>query len=84
MVKLAKYNVNAALAVVDGTLATDLAIHRFDEPTRTKAYLFSVNGALGRQFAIIVGELEKKTGRFKYKRTRIVLEQLRGACIGLR
>jgi hypothetical protein len=75
MVKSAKYNVNSALAVVDGTLATDLAIHRFDEPTRTKTHLFSVNGSLGRQFAIIVGDLDKKTGRFKNNRTRIVLEQ---------
>lgn len=67
-----KYDCNLALAVVNGLLKRELDILSSNAPSRTKAHLFSVSG---KQFAIAVGDLLKATGRFKTKRTRIVLER---------
>ncbi|MDO9013268.1 MAG: hypothetical protein Q7U84_00600, partial [Polynucleobacter sp.] len=67
-----KYDCNLALAVVNGPLKRELDILSSNAPTRTKAHIFSVSD---KQFAIAVGDLLKATGRFKTKRTRVVLER---------
>jgi hypothetical protein len=70
-----KYDSNDAMEVINCSLATELSIHSFNGPKRkSKTFLYSVNGPLGRQFALIVGNLEPETGRFSTKQSRIVLE----------
>lgn len=63
------------MQVVDGPLAKELAIHRFDEITRSKAQLFAVGGATGRQFAIVLGNTDVATGFHPAQQTRVVLEK---------
>ncbi len=83
MVTAISYDSNDAMEVINGSLATELSIHSFNEPKRkSKTFLFSVNGPLGRQFAIIVGNLDPETGRFSTKQTRIVLEQCNVPVLG--
>lgn len=64
-----------ALNVIDGPLAAELGIHRFDAPSRSKAQLFSVGGPLGKQFAIVLGNTDVSLGYHPAKRTRIVFER---------
>jgi hypothetical protein len=75
MVQNHKYAANEALKVIDGSLANELSIHRFNKKTRTKAQLFAVNGAIGRQFGIVVGDTDVKTGHHLAQQTRILLER---------
>lgn len=70
-----KYAANEALKVIDGPLADELGIHRFNEKTRSKAQLFSVKGMLGRQFGIVLGNTDAKTGHHPAQQTRILLER---------
>jgi hypothetical protein len=70
-----KYEVIKALKVIDGTLASELNIHRFDNAKRSKAQLFAVNGAMGRQFGIVVGDTDVETGHHPAQQTRILLER---------
>ena len=70
-----KYPAMAALDVVDGPLAKELGIHRFDSRGRSKAQLFAVRGALGKQFAIVLGATDVATGLHPAKQTRILLER---------
>lgn len=69
------YHANEALKVIDGQLTSELSIHRFDEKTRTKAHLFAVNGPLGRQFGVVLGNTNVQTGHHPAQQTRIVLER---------
>lgn len=73
MAKVIKYAAKDALKVIDGPLRDELAIHRFNEKTHSKAQLFSVNGALGRQFGIVLGNTDVKTGEHPVQQTRILL-----------
>ena len=75
MAHIHKYAVNEALRVINGSLFSELRMYRFDEPTRTKVHLFSVNGKAGRQFGIILGDTDAKTGHHSAQQTRIVLEK---------
>lgn len=75
MVKSLKYAAKDALDVIDGHLTNELGIHRFDVKTRTKAHLFAVNGPLGRQFGIVLGDIDVTTGKHRAQQTRILLER---------
>lgn len=70
-----KYAAKDALAVIDGVLTNDLSIHRFDKPTRTKSHLFAINGALGKQFGILLGNTNIQTGHHPAEQTSIVLQR---------
>lgn len=74
MTKSLKYSANDALGVIDGPLSRELNIHRFDAKTRTKAQLFGVNGPLGKQFGIVLGDTDVRTGHHPAQQTRILLE----------
>lgn len=75
VVKFPKYAAKEALEVIDGELAGELTIHRFDAKNRTKAHLFAVNGPLGQQFAIVLGNTDTNTGHHPALQTRILLER---------
>lgn len=75
MAKTVKYPASNALAVIDGDLTRELAIHRFDPPTRTKAHLFAMGGAFGRQFGIVLGNTDVNTGKHPAQQTQILLER---------
>jgi putative restriction endonuclease len=64
-----------ALSVIDGSLAAELAIHRFDEPSRSKSQLFAVGGPFGKQFAIVLGNTDVSSGYHPAKRTRLLFER---------
>lgn len=64
-----------ALRIIDGSLAAELAIHRFDEPSRSKSQLFAVGGPLGKQFAIVLGNTDVSSGYHPAKRTRLLFER---------
>ena len=75
MASALKYAAHQALKVIDGPLTAELAIHRFDRKTRTKAQLFAVKGPLGRQFGIVLGDTDVQTGHHPAQQTRILLER---------
>jgi histone H3/H4 len=64
-----------ALNVIDGPLAAELGIYRFDAPGRSKAQLFSMGGPLGKQFAIVLGNTDVSSGYHPAKQTRLVFER---------
>lgn len=72
---VSKYPAREALQVVDGPLAKELSIHRFDAISRSKAQLFAVGGATGRQFAIVLGNTDVETGFHPAQQTRVILEK---------
>lgn len=70
-----KYHSDDALKVIKGPLMTELSIHAFNDDSRSKTHLFAVKGACGRQFAIVLGDMDKFTDRYERQQTRIVLER---------
>lgn len=64
-----------ALNVIDGPLAEELGIHRFDVRNRSKAQLFAVGGALGKQFALVLGNTDVSSGYHPAKQTRLLFER---------
>lgn len=70
-----KFAANDALKVINGPLFSELSMHCFNEPTRTKAHLFSVGGRYGKQFGIILGNTDVATGIHPAKQTRILFEK---------
>ena len=70
-----KYAANDALNVIHNHLLDELKLFRFNEPTRTKAHLFGIGGRHGRQFGIVLGEIDKTTIHFTAQQTKIVLEK---------
>lgn len=52
-----------ALDAIDNQLVRLLDLHRFDLATRTKTRLFSIGSAQGKQFALIIGDLNPATKR---------------------
>ena len=70
-----KYHSDDALKVINGELSAELGVHQFNDENRSKAHLFAVNGALGRQFAIVLGDFDEETGRYARQQTRLVLER---------
>lgn len=69
------YPAHEALQVIDGALAAELGIHRFDTPNRSKAQLFAMGGPRGRQFAIVLGNTDVKTGYHPAKQARLLFER---------
>jgi len=73
-----KYPAQSAIEFIDGTLIKQLpVIQRIDAADRSKAHLFEL-GKGGKQFAVIVGDMNKATGKFGTQQTRILLEALPG------
>ena len=73
-----KYPAQSAIEFIDRTLIKQLPmIQRIDAFDRSKAHLFEL-GKGGRQFAVIVGDMNKATGKFGAQQTRILLEALPG------
>jgi hypothetical protein len=70
-----KFATNDALKIIDGPLSRELPIHRFDKLERTKVHLFGMGGPSGRQFAIVLGNTDAKTGHHPAQQTRILLER---------
>lgn len=64
-----------ALNVIDGPLAAELGIHRFDVRTRSKVQLFAVGGPLGKQFALVLGDYDVSSGEHLAKQTRLLFER---------
>jgi hypothetical protein len=64
-----------ALDLIDGPLAAELGIHRFDTRARSKAQLFAVGGALGKQFALVVGDYDVPSGAHRARQTRLLFER---------
>ncbi|TVT50506.1 MAG: hypothetical protein FHP94_03210 [Denitromonas halophila] len=75
MAVLFPYPAHDALQVIDGPLARELSIHRYDGPKRSKAQLFGMGGPLGRQFAIVLGNTDVVTGYHPAKQTRMLFEK---------
>lgn len=74
-----KYPAQSAIEFIDGTLVKQLpAIQRIDGVSRSKAHFFEL-GHGGKQFAVIVGNVDERTGKFDSQQTRILLENLPGA-----
>jgi len=73
-VSINKYPAQSAIDFIDGTLVKQIpAIQRIDGKDRSKAHLFELGGG-GKQFAVIVGDKNKDTGKFGIQQTRILLE----------
>jgi 5-methylcytosine-specific restriction protein B len=73
-VSINKYPAQSAIEFIDGTLVKKIpVIQRIDEVDRSKVHLFEL-GKGGKQFAVIVGDLNKVTGKFGAQQTRILLE----------
>lgn len=62
-----------ALDAIDSQLVRLLDLHRFDLETRTKTRLFSIGSPQGKQFALIIGDLDPVTKRPMVNQTVIVL-----------
>ena len=62
MVAILGFPAQEALNVIDGPLADELGIHRFDVRSRSKAQLFAVGGPLGKQFALVLGNTGVSSG----------------------
>jgi hypothetical protein len=73
-IKPVKYPAAHALRIIDGNLANELNIHRFDDRTRSKVQLFALGSREGKQFAIILGDTDAETELHSRKQTRIILE----------
>jgi hypothetical protein len=73
-----KYSAQSAIEFIDGTLVKQIpAIQRIDGVTRSKAHFFEI-GKGGKQFAVIVGNADERTGKFDRQQTRVLLEHLPG------
>jgi len=70
-------SLSAALALdaIDSQLVRLLALHRFDPGTRTKTRLFSIGSPQGKQFALIIGDLDPVTKRPMCGQTVVVLPE---------
>ncbi|SOY48514.1 HNH endonuclease [Cupriavidus taiwanensis] len=75
MTTIVKFPAGQALDVIDGPLASELGIHRFDGHDRSKAQLFAIGGPKGKQFAIVLGNTDIQTGQHPAQQTRILLER---------
>jgi 5-methylcytosine-specific restriction protein B len=73
-VSINKYPAQSAIEFIDGILVNQIpAIQRIDGTGRSKVHLFEL-GKGGKQFAVIVGDISKDTGKFGAQQTRILLE----------
>lgn len=70
-----KLPVQKALDLVYGTLVRELPFSPLDKSARSKAHFFEV-GKGGKQFAVVVGDADKSTGKYAKLQTRILLEEL--------
>ena len=74
-----KYPAQSAIEFIDGILVKQIpAIQRIDGVNRSKAHFFEL-GHGGKQFAVIVGNADERTGKFDSQQTRVLLEGLPGA-----
>lgn len=64
---------NEALEIIEQVAVRELGVLRRDPVTRTKAQIFEVAPS-GKQFALMVGDIDKNTGRFSRKDITVVLE----------
>lgn len=71
---MTKFPAHRALRLLDDSLVEELGARRLDLPSRTKAQIFEISPG-GKQFALIVGDVNKRTGHFSKQATRIVLEE---------
>ncbi|HTF19374.1 MAG TPA: DUF3883 domain-containing protein [Chryseolinea sp.] len=71
---ISKFPVQQALDFIDGTLINELLFSRIDKATRSKTHFFEA-GTGGKQFAVVVGDVDNKSGKYKPKQTRIFLEE---------
>lgn len=70
-----KYPAQSAIDFIDDVLIKKIPlIERIDDATRSKVQFFEL-GHGGRQFAVMVGDLDKQTGKFDVQQTRILLEE---------
>lgn len=66
----------AAIDLIDNVLTDELpCIQRMDGRERSKAHFFEL-GPRGKQFAVVVGDLDETTRRFDAQQTRVLLEAL--------
>lgn len=73
---VSKYPAQAAIEFIDEVLSKQIPlIQRIDGVTRSKAHFFEL-GRGGKQFAVIVGNADERTGKFDSQQTRILLEDL--------
>lgn len=72
---MTSFSAHDALVYIDDELAKELPFQRIDPPSRSKTQFFSVPPS-GKQFALVVGDVEAATGHFGRKEVRIVLEAL--------
>lgn len=76
-----KYPAQSAIEFIDGTLVKQIpAIQRVDGVNRSKAHFFELGNG-GKQFAVIVGNADERTGKFDSQQTRILLEDLPGEIV---
>lgn len=76
---ISKLSAQATIQFVDETLAQEMPeILRIDSPTRSKAHFYEI-GKSGKQFAVIVGDANKQTGKFEIQQTRVLLEEMPGS-----
>ena len=65
-----------ALDLIHGQLGNKLNVHRFDLSSRTKTRLFAIGSPNGKQFALIIGDLDPNTKRPTSLKTVIVLPKM--------
>ncbi len=71
---ISKFPVQQALDFIDGTLIKQLPFSRIDEATRSKTHFFKAEIG-GKQFAVVVGDVDAESGKYRLKQTRILLEE---------
>lgn len=67
------YHSEQALEAIHSHINNTLNLHRFDRSSRTKTRLFGIGGPQGKQFALIIGDLDPLTRRPTSAKTVVVL-----------
>lgn len=67
------YRAEQALDAIHGHIDNTLSLHRFDSSSRTKARLFGIGGPQGKQFALIIGDLDPFSRQPVSTKTVVVL-----------
>jgi len=67
------YRAEQALDAIHGHIDNTLSLHRFDSSSRTKTRLFGIGGPQGKQFALIIGDLDPLSRQPASTKTVVVL-----------
>lgn len=69
-----KFPARNALAVIQGLMSAGLGLRRYPDGRTSKVFLYGIGLKSDRQFALLIGDKDKKTGEFSAKSTRLLFE----------